>query len=101
MKTLIWTPIALKSLQETVDFLEIQWHSTVVDEFMDSLEQKLNLVQSNAALGPRIGTGEIRRMLVHPHISLFYQEEVSHIKLLLVWDNRQNPDMLFEKLVSF
>lgn len=100
MKSLIWTPMALKSLQETVDFLESQWYSTVVDEFIDSIEQKLILVQSNAALGPKIGAGEIRRILLHPHISLFYQDEASHIKILLVWDNRQNPDTLFEKLVS-
>lgn len=101
MKNLIWTPMALKSLQETIDFLESRWYSHVVDEFVDSLDQKLILVQSNADLGPEIGKGEIRRMLVHPHVSVFYEDEVTHIKILLVWDNRQNPDTLFEKLVSF
>ena len=101
MKGLIWTPIALKSLHDTIDFLQIQWHESIVDSFVESIEHKLALVQENTEIGPKIGIGEIRRVLAHAHISLFYEDQVNYIKVLLVWDNRQNPDQLFEKLVAY
>jgi plasmid stabilization system protein ParE len=98
MKALIWTPIALKSLQETIDFLNLKWNAQIVDAFIDLLEEKLKLLQSNPEIAPKIGNQDIRRLLIHPTISLFYQLNQDHLKILLVWDNRQNPEVFYEKL---
>lgn len=98
MKALIWTPIALKSLQETIDFLNLKWNAQIVDAFIDLLEEKLKLIQANPEIAPKIGNQDIRRLLIHPTISLFYQLNQDHLKILLVWDNRQNPEVFYEKL---
>lgn len=98
MKALIWTPIALKSLQETIDFLNLKWNAQIVDAFIDLLEEKLKLIQANPEIATKIGNQDIRRLLIHPTISLFYQLNQDHLKILLVWDNRQNPEVFYEKL---
>jgi plasmid stabilization system protein ParE len=100
MKALIWTPIALKSLQETIDFLNLKWNAQIVDAFIDLLEEKLKLLQSNPEIAPKIDNQDIRRLLIHPMISLFYQLNQDHLKILLVWDNRQNPDSFYKRLIG-
>ena len=100
MKAIIWTPIALKSLQETIDFLNLNWNAQIVDAFIDLLEEKLKLIQANPEIAPKIGNQDIRRLLIHPTISLFYQLNQDHLKILLVWDNRQNPEVFYEKLMG-
>ncbi|MDP2188145.1 MAG: type II toxin-antitoxin system RelE/ParE family toxin [Sphingobacteriaceae bacterium] len=100
MKALVWTPIALKSLQETVDFLNLTWNSQVVEAFIDLLEEKLDLIQANPEIAPKIGNQEIRRLLIHPTVSLFYELNQDYLKVLLVWDNRQNPDSFYKRLMG-
>lgn len=93
-----WTPLARQSLSETVDFLTTNWNDEVVEFFFDLVDQKINIIQDHPNIGHKIKKSEIRRIVVHPNISLFYIFQSHRIKILLIWDNRQNPKRLNEKL---
>lgn len=95
---IFWTPLARQSLQETVDFLTNIWNEEVVDNFFELVDQKIEIIQDHPNIGFKIKKSEIRRILAHPNISLFYIFQSPRIKILLIWDNRQNPKRLNEKL---
>jgi len=100
MKKALWTPIARDSLVETVDFISELWNDQVADDFLRQLDYRIEQIQQNPELAPPFKNSEFRQLIVHKSVSLFYREYEEHLKLLLVWDNRQNPIQLFEKLTA-
>ncbi len=100
MKKVFWTPIAKKSLEQTVAFLSEHWSESIVDEFLNQLDYRISQIQQNSELAPTFLKSEFRQLLIHKSVSLFYRNSDGHIKLLLVWDNRQDPAKLRRKLTD-
>lgn len=100
MISIVWTPVALKSLRETISFLNLKWNTQTVDTFINLLDERIQLLMSNPELAPKIGKSEIRKLLIHPTISLYYKLNQDFLMILLIWDNRQNPDDLHGKLLG-
>ena len=98
MKRVIWTPLALDSLKEVVDFLETKWSDQIVEKFLRQVDYRIEQIQENPELAPSIENTLFRLLLIHKTTSLFYRNHPDHIKVLLVWDNRQNPAKLLKKL---
>lgn len=98
MKKAVWTPVAGKSLQQTVDFLSELWNDQIVNEFLNQLDYRIAQIQSNPELAPAFRGSDFRQLQIHKTVSLFYRNYPHYIKLLLVWDNRQDPAGLLEKL---
>ena len=100
MKKIIWTPLARMSLQQAADFLSEIWSDQVVDEFLSQLDYRIAQIQRNPELAPTFIGSEFRQLVIHKSTSLFYRNYPEYIKLLLIWDNRQNPAQLLKKLNS-
>jgi len=97
---LFWTPIGLESLKEYKEFLIRTWDEKMFDEFSRKLTDRLDLLKENPNLGQIFDDGIFRRLVLHKNSSLFYKIESDYIKLLLIWDNRQNLAQLERKLIS-
>ena len=100
MKKVIWTPTARKSLQHASDFLSELWSDQVAAEFLNQLDFRISQIQKNPELAPSFELSEFRQLLIHKSISLFYRNFPGYIKLLLVWDNRQNPAEMMNRLTD-
>lgn len=100
MKRAIWTPVGKNSLKETVNFISKLWNSRVKNKFLNQLDYRIEQIQQNPELAPRFKNSEFRQLLIHKSASLFYKNYPGYLKLLLVWDNRQNPAHLLEKLTA-
>lgn len=100
MKKVIWTPTARKSLQKTSDFITDLWNDKVTDQFLYQLDNRICQIQKNPDLAPTFKSSEFRQLVIHKSVSLFYRNYPTYIKLLLVWDNRQNPAQLHEQIVG-
>ncbi len=98
MKEVRWTQTAIKSLHETSDFILEIWNSEIQQDFIELLDFRISQLQSNPLIGLAFEDSDIRKLTVHKTVSLFYSHNQNMIKLLLVWDNRQDPDELLEKL---
>ncbi|MEQ8908717.1 MAG: hypothetical protein RIC95_05965 [Vicingaceae bacterium] len=98
MKKVVWTPVALESLAQTKDFLDKVWNDEVIDSFLNKLDHRINQIRKNPELAPSFKQSEFRQLIVHRTTSLFYRIYPDHIKLLLLWDNRQNPSDLLKKI---
>ena len=95
---IFWTPIAVQSLQETVHFLSKNWNDDIVDKFFDLVDQKIQRIKDHPKIGLKVKNSQIRRILVHPNVSLFYRINSTQLKIVLIWDNWQDPKNLYEKL---
>lgn len=96
----LWTPVAANSLRETVNFITELWDSDVADKFLNQLDYRIKQIQRNPEIAPPFKNSEFRQILIHKSVSLFYRSTPEYVKLLLVWDNRQDPSQLFKKLMD-
>lgn len=95
---LYWTPIGIESLKTTSNFITTHWNTEVLDHFLDLTDKRIKLIKANPKIAPTIDHTNYRRLIIHKHVSLFYIIDHKIIKILLLWDNRQNPRDLIEKL---
>ncbi|MEP2024468.1 MAG: type II toxin-antitoxin system RelE/ParE family toxin [Reichenbachiella sp.] len=100
MKEVRWTETAKQTLQETSDFILELWDSRIKEEFLDQLEYRIEQVQRNPELGSSLEHTPFRKLIVHKTVSLFYVNDLEYIKILVIWDNRSDPDELLEKLTD-
>ena len=98
MKEIRWTNTAKLSLKNTAEFTIEVWNNKVLDTFLDQLDFRISQLQNNPQLGKPFQNSHFRRLIIHKTVSLFYVVKPEYIKLLLIWDNRANPDDLYEKL---
>jgi plasmid stabilization system protein ParE len=100
MKQVRWTETAKQTLSETSDFILNLWNDQVNDNFLDQLEYRIEQLQHNPELGALFEKTNFRKLVVHKTVSLFYVNKRDFIKLLVIWDNRSDPDQLLEKLTD-
>lgn len=100
MKRVIWSPTARRSLKQTSDFITEVWNEQVRKEFINQLNFRIAQIQKNPELAPTFEDSEIRKLVIHKSVSLFYQNFSEHVRLLLIWDNRQDPVKFYQKLTE-
>lgn len=100
MKEVRWTETAKQTLNETSDFILDIWNVQVRENFLDQLEYRIKQLQHNPELGPAFEQTNFWKLVIHKTISLFYVNKRDFIKLLVIWDNRSDPDQLLEKLTG-
>ena len=95
---IIWTPTALNSYLEIMDFLETSWTQKEVNTFAKTVDERIKLLKSFSRTGSPFGTKhrKLRKTLVHEHVQLYYRilPAAQHILLVIFWDTRRNPRKL-------
>ena len=96
-KEIIWTE---KALQDRFDIYTFWTYHNQSETFSERLDQRIvasaRLIAKYPSIGKATGFQGVRIKALK-HVSIFYLEKESHVVLLRIWDNRQNP----EKLVLF
>ncbi len=100
MKKVIWSSTARKSLRRTSDFITELWGEKIKTEFLNKLNYRIRQIQINPQLAPTFGDSDIRKLVIHKSVSIFYLDLVEHLRILLVWDNRQDPAKLYKELIG-
>ena len=100
MKKVVWAPTARRSLRRTSDFIVERWNDQVKKEFLNQLNFRIEQIQRNPELAPTFEDSEIRKLVIHKSVSLLYLNQPKKIKLLLIWDNGQNPAELYRKIID-
>lgn len=100
LQKIYWTPIAIESLREVERFLYDRWNENIVSDFLVSIDVVTEIIRYDPKIAPKIEGTIFRRFIVHRNVSLYYVNQDGYSKILLIWDNRQNPGKLFDKLHS-
>lgn len=99
---IVWTRMARVTYFEVLENLDKYWTSKEIGVFHRLTEENLLQITSRKTLHPRIDTNsEIRRIIIHPHVTLFYKidEVENHLVLITFFNNRMNPGSL-KKLLN-
>ena len=100
MKEVRWTETAKHTLNETSKFILELWNEQVKEDFLDQLEYRIGQLQRNPELGLAFEKTNFRKLIIHKTVSLLYVNKREFIKILVIWDNRSNPNQLLEKLTN-
>jgi plasmid stabilization system protein ParE len=92
---IIWSELALRNLKEIVNYFESQWTEKELRKFARLLDKRLSSIENNPHLFPLINYSEnIRRSVLSKQTTIFYQVINQDIRLVALFDNRQNPQLL-------
>jgi plasmid stabilization system protein ParE len=88
-----WTPQAVNSFNENLECLASDWGASVVNDFIDHVDSKINQITTNPLIYPlHRGHDQIHKCLVNKRILLFYRIVTdSQIDLLTFWNTYRNP----------
>lgn len=92
---IIWSELALSNLKEIVGYFEGRWTEKELRKFAQLLDKRLSSIEYNPHLFPLINHSEnIRRSVLSKQTTIFYQVINQDIRLIALFDNRQNPQWL-------
>ena len=91
-----WTPRALLSFEENLEYLGKEWTLAVTNEFLDEVEHVLQIIEGNPFLySIHNKTKKIHKCNINKRISLYYRiDNKSTISLITFWNTTQDPAKL-------
>lgn len=94
-KEVVLTPIAVKDFQNIIDYLNYKWDTSTVNNFIDRFEKILALLSKDAAIFPFVDRRkQIQKCFLTKHNTLFFIETEEEVKILTIFDVRQDPEKL-------
>ncbi|HMV15637.1 MAG: type II toxin-antitoxin system RelE/ParE family toxin [Chitinophagales bacterium] len=84
---------ATQSLQDILDYTSLNFGKKKHDILLKKIEDAIFTISEHPLLFPKIKE-TIHRVLIINEISMFYQIKSTSIRILLFWNNRQNPNRL-------
>jgi len=94
-KEIIWSPLSVSDIENTIEYLSDAWNEQVINEFLDEVDLSLQHIALYPRLYPVINKKmKVRKCVVSKHNTIFYQEKKSTIQLLRIFDTRQHPEKL-------
>ena len=88
-----WPDDALISFTQNIEYLQRDWPSNVLSEFVNRIDEIIESVRTNPYLFPlHRPKDKIHKCVVHPRIVLYYKiVDRETIDLLVFWNTWQDP----------
>jgi plasmid stabilization system protein ParE len=97
MRKLVITTLARKNLSELLEHLEIRFGDNVRRKFVNKLNKSLGLIADNPNLFPKSEFNyRMRKCVITKQSTVYYTFSEQEIKILMVFDTRQNPNKIKE-----
>ncbi|HRZ96562.1 MAG TPA: type II toxin-antitoxin system RelE/ParE family toxin [Paludibacter sp.] len=95
LKEIIWSPLSVSDMENTIEYLSNIWNEQIINEFLDDVDLNLQQIALYPRLYPVINKKlKVRKCVVTKHNTIFYQEKKNTIQLLRIFDTRQDPEKL-------
>jgi len=92
---LIWSDNALRNLKSIISYLEDVWTEKEIRKFVQLFNRQLSLIQTNPYLFSLSQKSiNLRKAVLSKQISVYYQIETDHVRLISLFHNRQNPNKI-------
>ena len=94
-KEVILSPRAERNYEHITDYVFNKWGSLATNKFISRFEESCVLIASNPDIYPFVNkVRQVRRCVVTKHNTVYFIEHEDIIKILTIFDTRQNPDKL-------
>ena len=97
MRKLVITTLARKNLKEVLEFIKIRFGENSSKKFAKKLNKSLDLIVDNPELFPKSKfNNRMRKCVITKQSTVYYTFNNYEIKVLMVFDTRQNPNKIKE-----
>lgn len=94
-RKVVISKIAEGKLEKLFEYLLKNWSFKVKSDFIKKLDKNISLIKSNPESFPQSAIDPaLRKCVVTRQTTLFFKFDEKEIKILTIFDNRQNPDKL-------
>lgn len=95
---LIWSDEALNNLKGIIDYLENRWTKREINKFAQLLDKQLKLIENNPYLFAESDKLKgLRKSVLSRQTTIYYRIINFEIRIITLFDNRQNPNKLINK----
>ncbi len=95
---IFWSDIALSQLEDIYDYYKAKASITIARKLVKSLIEKTTILELNPLIGEKESLLSDRtyeyRFLVENNYKIIYRFNNKHIKIISVFDCRQNPEKI-------
>ncbi len=89
---IVFNQTAYDNLDKILEYLRNKWTYNEVENFLEVLEEKINVLKKF----PQMGTicefkPLLRELVINNHITMYYEVEPNQIYVHLFWSNHRNP----------
>lgn len=90
-----FSELATNQLDELFNFLETNWPLDVKLKFIDKLDYAMKIISNFPEAFPisKARPG-LHKYIITPHNTIFYRIKPNKIEIVMIFDNRQNPEKL-------
>jgi plasmid stabilization system protein ParE len=94
-KEVILTPRAIANYEKILEYLMYHWGLKVTNDFIDRLNESINMVAQYPERFPfENKIKPVQRCIVTKHNILYFKETPENIRVLTIFDTRQDPEKL-------
>lgn len=95
---LVWSDEALNNLKGIIDYLENRWTDREIKKFTQLLDKQLNLIKNNPYLfAESVNSKGLRKSVLSRQTTIYYCIIDYEVRIITLFDNRQNPNRLINK----
>jgi len=92
---LVWTEEAIDNLNGIINYLEQNWSAKEKSAFFKKLEKRIKVIKQFPEIFPKSQKSDgVHRSVLTEQITIFYSIEDQMIKILSLFDVRQDPTKL-------
>lgn len=94
-RKVVISKIAERKIEKLFDYLDENWSLKVKSDFIKKLDKNISLIKSYPESFPRSQKSpDLRKCVVTKQTTIFFRFTDKEIKILTIFDNRQNPNKL-------
>lgn len=92
ISNVIWSPEIVLDIEEVLDYLQSNWPASVTSNFLATIAEKIDLLQSGIISGrPSTLDASVHSVFITKQNRLYYEVVSNELHLLRLLDTRQNP----------
>ncbi len=88
---ILWTDNAISELEQTIDFLKLNWTNKEIEQLIKALNQTVDLISIKPRLFPVSYKSKVRKAVVDSLNTIYFRENENSIEILSFFSNRQHP----------
>ena len=90
-KRVVWSAKAKASFKSTIQYLQKEWTANEVEAFIESTEEKVQLILSGKVKFRQSQKKNLREVLITKHNLLIYRETKTRLEIVYIYNTRQHP----------
>ena len=92
---IVWSKKAQYNFYSIQNYLELYWSPLTAKKFINDVLHVNSLLEKNPELGKYRIDLECREIVISKHVTLYYHIKENHIRLIALWNNRQQPAEIY------